>query len=59
MEKGKGGRREMEKGGRWERGEKRRMVQTRSREKGKEGEGKKKTKCTLEKEADGMRGKEP
>ena len=31
----------------------------RSREKGKEGEGSKKTKCTLEKEADGRRGKEP
>jgi hypothetical protein len=30
----------------------------RSREKGKEGEGRKKTKCMLEKEADGRRGKD-
>ncbi len=39
---------------------KRRRVQTGEVEKKvKEGEGRKKTKCTLEKEADGRRGKEP
>jgi hypothetical protein len=49
----------MEGGGRRETGDKRRGCRWRSKEKGKEGDGRKKTKCTLEKEADGMRGKQP
>ncbi len=62
-EKEKGGadwrRRAMEGRGRRETGDQRRGCRRRSREKGKEGDGRKKTKCTPEKEADGMRGKEP